>query len=283
MHGTNARLRTDPASRLAGLERDRPEWKTWLALLREIERELEDDHWLSSVDRLATGDWRLATGDVPLLQQRALELDGQRLQRLVRRLIVVASRAGESRAAELGAYRAHPDEAMRLVAAEIRGDHASGPLASIAHLAALPVLHACRRQLEASLPLGWASGFCPICGAWPVLAERRGLDRSRWLRCGGCGGGWEVEPLWCNYCGERDHRKLGSLVPEVPGDTPQVDTCENCRGYLKSVATLQALQPFELLLQDLETVELDLVARERGYVRPEAGAVAGRQAPVASR
>jgi FdhE protein len=78
-----------------------------------------------------------------------------------------------------------------------------------------------------------------------------------------------VEPLWCTYCGERDHRKLGTLVPDVPRDPLQVDTCESCRGYLKSVATLQAMQPFELLLQDLETVELDLVARERGYVRPE--------------
>jgi FdhE protein len=72
----------------------------------------------------------------------------------------------------------------------------------------------------------------------------------------------------CSPCGEREHRKLGSLVPEAPGDRLQVDTCETCRGYLKSVATLLALEPFELLLQDLETVELDLVARKRGYRRP---------------
>jgi FdhE protein len=35
------------------------------------------------------------------------------------------------------------------------------------------------------------------------------------------------------------------------------------------VATLQGIPPFELLLQDLETVELDLVALDRGYRRPE--------------
>jgi FdhE protein len=78
-----------------------------------------------------------------------------------------------------------------------------------------------------------------------------------------------VEPLWCSYCGERDHRKLGSLVLDGVGDTLKVDTCESCRGYLKSVATLQTIPPFELLLQDLETVELDLVALERGYERRE--------------
>ena len=57
-------------------------------------------------------------------------------------------------------------------------------------------------------------------------------------------------------------------MPDGTGETLKMDTCETCRGYLKSVATLQAIPPFQLLLQDLETVELDLVARERGYVRP---------------
>lgn len=269
MHGTTARLRTDAASRLAGLERDRPEWKTWLALLREIEQELEDEDWVPAIDPPpATRDPGLATEGAPLLQGQSLELDARRLQPLVHRLIAVATREGEGKAAELAAYRPDRDEVVRLVAAEIRGDHASGPLASIAHLAALPVLHACRRQLEAGVPLGWGAGYCPICGAWPALAERRGLDRSRWLRCGSCGSGWEVQPLRCTYCGERDHRKLGSLVPDLSGEMLQVDTCASCRGYLKSVATLQAIPPFQLLLQDLETVELDLVARERGYVRP---------------
>jgi formate dehydrogenase maturation protein FdhE len=59
-------------------------------------------------------------------------------------------------------------------------------------------------------------------------------------------------------------------VPETPGDVHKVETCDSCQGYIKSVATLQAIPPFELLLQDLETVELDIVARERGYGRPDA-------------
>ncbi|MGH7644152.1 MAG: hypothetical protein ACREMR_01065, partial [Gemmatimonadales bacterium] len=45
--------------------------------------------------------------------------------------------------------------------------------------------------------------------------------------------------------------------------------CETCRGYLKAVTTLQALPPVELAVRDLETVELDLVAVERGYTRPD--------------
>jgi FdhE protein len=57
-------------------------------------------------------------------------------------------------------------------------------------------------------------------------------------------------------------------VPE-DGDSLQVETCASCQGYLKSIASLQAIPPIELLLRDLETVEFDLVALERGYRRPE--------------
>ncbi len=56
---------------------------------------------------------------------------------------------------------------------------------------------------------------------------------------------------------------------EGRGDRLHVATCSTCRGYVKSFATLQPIPPFELLLQDLETVELDLVALDRGYARPE--------------
>jgi FdhE protein len=89
------------------------------------------------------------------------------------------------------------------------------------------------------------------------------------MRCGRCGGEWELQWLCCVYCGEREHERLGSLVPEGSGETLKVETCASCKGYLKSVATLQGIAPFELLLQDLETVELDLIALERGFGRPE--------------
>jgi formate dehydrogenase maturation protein FdhE len=57
-------------------------------------------------------------------------------------------------------------------------------------------------------------------------------------------------------------------VPEDGGDVLKVETCASCRGYVKSMATLLPIPPFELLLRDLETVELDLVALDRGYHRP---------------
>ena len=268
MHGTTARLRTDFAARLAGLERDRPEWKTWLALLREVEWELGNE------SPAASRQSPVVSPDTPMLQGQALQVDPSRLQSLVRRLTAVAG-------GSLQEYRPNRDEATRLLDAAVRMDEPAisvmaaearidaQALGSIAYLAAFPVLTGYARQLQSQVSKGWPHGYCPICGAWPTLAERRGLDRSRWLRCGRCSAAWEVVPLWCNYCGENDHHKLGSLVPDGTGETVKMDTCETCRGYLKSLATLLALEPFELLLQDLETVELDLVAVEWGYRRPE--------------
>ena len=42
-----------------------------------------------------------------------------------------------------------------------------------------------------------------------------------------------------------------------------------CRGYLKAVASLGALAPELLPLEDLGSVELDVAALEREYHRPE--------------
>src|SRR5207249_3820921 len=51
---------------------------------------------------------------------------------------------------------------------------------------------------------GWESGCCPTCGSWPLLGEFRGLDQTRYLRCGLCADGWEAPRLWCPYCANHD-------------------------------------------------------------------------------
>lgn len=271
MHRTTPGLRTDPAARLADLERRSPEWRGWLRLLREAGRTLNDDGWGTPFarDELAVA---VPRADAPLLQGRTLEIDADRLRRLVRRL------AG---AATLRGYRPSAAGAMELLAAAVRQERTGiealasadgvepGALATVAHLAALPLLQSCGRLLQDRVPRSWPHGYCPICAGWPILAERRGLDRSRRLRCARCGGDWEVQWLCCIYCGEREHERLGSLVPEAEGEVLKVETCATCHAYLKSVATLQQIPPFMLLVQDLETVELDLVALDRGYSRPQ--------------
>jgi FdhE protein len=281
MQRTAPGLRTDTAARLAHLERQRPEWHAWFRLLSEAARALDDGEWRKPLGEAQLGGRFAGSADAPLLDGQALRVNAGVAQRLVRRLASTAAVGHLTDAASLRGYRPTAAEAVALIGAAVRQDLtelaaladaagvARGPQISVAHLAALPLLQSCGRLLADQVPRYWPHGYCPVCGAWPILAERRGLDRSRRLRCGRCAAEWEVQWLCCLYCGEREHEQLGSLVPEDGGETLKVETCASCRGYLKSIATLLGIPPFELLLHDLETVELDLVAVARGYGRPE--------------
>jgi FdhE protein len=111
----------------------------------------------------------------------------------------------------------------------------------------------------------WERGYCPTCGSWPLLGEFRGLDQSRFLRCGLCAAGWEVPRLWCPFCDNRDHEQLTILCAEGEEMKYRASLCDCCRGYVKMVSTLGELPPPNLLVADLATLHLDLAAAERGY------------------
>jgi FdhE protein len=278
MQGTASGLRTDPAARLAELEQQRPEWRTWIDLLRKTAHELDDENWQVGLAERDIDSVQPDSGAPPLLHGRTIQADRRRMHPFVQSLLETADGGGTLpgfRIAELDSLSliqaavCQDPEALRALAWTLCVDDQA--LTSVAHLAAFPLLQSCGRLLEHKVPRHWPHGYCPICAAWPILAERRGLDRGRYLRCGRCGGEWEVQWLRCIYCGEREHERLGALVPEGTGELLKIETCASCRGYLKSVATLQGMAPFELLLQDLETVEFDLVALERDFGRPGTG------------
>lgn len=274
MSRTAAGLRSDPTTRLADVARQRPEWQGWIGLLDVARQAMVGSPWVATP---ATSDSSARAGE-PLLHGRTLRVDGGRAQALIEDLAFSAGEMEGGRA--LRRLRLSRADSLALIEAAItqntqliqilatQQDADAAALDSLAHIAALPLLQACSQQLQGLLPDHWPEGYCPICAAWPVLAERRGLDRSRRLRCGRCAADWEVEWLYCIYCGERDHRQLGSLAPDESGELFKVETCATCRGYLKSLPSLQGFSPLELLLHDLETVELDLVALNREYHRP---------------
>ena len=117
----------------------------------------------------------------------------------------------------------------------------------------------------------WEHGYCPACGSWPLLGEFRGLEQVRWLRCGLCAAEWEFPRLACPFCDNRDHQQLGYLHVEGEEGQRRASTCEECRGYVKMLATLGPLSPPRLLVVDVATLYLDLAAAECGYAVPGAG------------
>jgi FdhE protein len=259
-------------TRLDAFARHHPEWRAWLRVLEETLSALDDPLW-RAVAPQPRADRPPAA---PLLDGAALTLDARRARRWVQRLLRAA--AGEGPTA--GAALDRPTALAVLEAAMCQDRlrvrqyaHRTGvdaqALEAIAHLAVTPLLHACARHVAAWLPQAWPAGYCPVCGAWPALAELCGIDRKRQLRCARCGGAWAAPWLRCVYCGEGNHQRLGSLLPEGREETQTVETCLTCHGYLKTLTTLQGAPPHMVALDDLATIDLDLVARAHGYTRPE--------------
>jgi FdhE protein len=147
--------------------------------------------------------------------------------------------------------------------------YAADLVLTLLRLTLLPCLEHVAMQLapvRAAQP--WGRGYCPICGAWPVLAEQRGLEQWRYLRCGLCASSWEVDRLLCPFCTTRDFHVLGYLQVEGEELRQRVATCDACQSYLKLRSTLTPLTTPQLLVEEIALVHLDLIAMDKGYSPP---------------
>jgi FdhE protein len=253
--------------RVAQTRRDHPESEAWLALLESALTEGEDGgaRWDAAVPEPAL-DHRVKA---PLLSHTRITLDKSSSWRWVKSVLE-----------RVGGVNARAIDGLALLQAAVQQDDArvdalareAGADVHVvrvaAQMAALPLLQACGRRLAGHVPPSWWEGYCPVCGAWPVLAEYTGLERKRQLRCGRCGTGWAIPLLRCVFCDETDHEHLGYLTPETEA-TRRVEVCNSCHGYLKGLTTVRGLPPWAILLEDLATVPLDIAAIERGYHRPD--------------
>jgi FdhE protein len=253
-----------------------PDGRAWLTLLAETLRELNAPAWTAVVPQ-PDAERPVAA---PLLAGVALVVDPHMLRRWVRRLRQQAAKAtgpGTTPLAAMDSRRSDPlplfeaavclDETRLADLAKANGVDPSA-LGAFMQLATLPLLQACGLQLTRQVPIDWSYGYCPVCGAWPTLAEVRGLERTHRWRCGRCGGDWGLALLRCPYCGEANHQRLGALTAEDEEASCAVHTCLTCRGYVKTRAVLQPTPPYAVVLEDLATVDWDIVALERGYRRP---------------
>ena len=265
----------DVRQRLDALALVTPEWRGWLTLLQEALNEVNAPAWDSVEPSLDQNREPTA----PALAGARIALEPSLGREWARRLLQVAGRAGGAGAASLRAAAQRLDGLRFLEAAVCDDLDAVAGLAAdsgtdgkalgaLVGLAAMPLLQACRRRVVRGVAEGWSRGYCAVCGAWPTLAEVRGLERTIRLRCGRCGGDWRIEWLTCPYCSVADHERLGSLVSDSHGETRTVRTCAECRGYFKTVTTLGPWPPDQVSVEDLATVDLDVAALERGYGRP---------------
>jgi len=246
------------------LARAHPEWGAWLAVLEATAAEAAAAAWAAAVPVKTSETPPLLRG-ATLTVERAVA--DRWLQRLCAASNVVPLRKAAARADALAVLAAaiELDEASLAALARAAGAPEDAFVA-VAALAAVPWLEACGRHLA---PRAAGDGAaCPICGAWATLAEARGLEGKRRLRCARCGGDWQTEWLRCPYCGIADHARLASLVADATGQTRKVDACRECSAYVKTITTLTATDAATLRLLDLATVDLDVAALDRGFRRP---------------
>jgi len=208
---------------------------------------------------------------VNVLQQREDEQTVPRLQALVD----AATRGGlDPQQLFTEAFVQHREHVAEMAAlsgvdADLLITLAVQSVAPLSRAYAERLLPAIERVDDAS-PSGasWQPGYCPVCGAWPLMAELRGVELAQFLRCSACGSGWRSRRILCTYCGNDDFRDLRTLQVEDELRF-RLAVCERCKGYLK-IGNAFDPPPAELLpLDDLASVHLDVAAIERGYRRPE--------------
>ncbi len=128
------------------------------------------------------------------------------------------------------------------------------------------VADAVRRLKQRAPAARKTSGCCPWCGSPPGLASLKREGGQRVLFCSVCGESWEFSRVECPFCG--DQAGLGTLT--VGTDDPcSIETCGQCKGYLKTVDEGQLPRDEEVvpLVETTATVYLDLIAEKEGYAR----------------
>jgi FdhE protein len=273
-------MTTSSNTAVLDLGRQYPEWQPWLTVIEEVLREATDSKW----EALVAEPPESQESKVPLLAGATLSMDITAVGRWSERLMLAAYRSGGPKMSTLNGVQqkrlntvdlfksslCQNGKWLREAAVELDVD--VDALQAVALLIPVPFLQACNRRWASSIAESWTEGYCPVCGAWPAFAEVRGIERSRYLRCGRCGGGWQAQGLSCSYCGMTDHKELESLVPEQSGSTRAIEACRRCLGYLKSLTTLQRIPAERVLIDDLASVDLDIAALDQGYKKPDSPA-----------
>jgi len=113
----------------------------------------------------------------------------------------------------------------------------------------------------------WVFGQCPVCASPPLMARLAGKEGARHLTCSFCQLEYRAKRLMCPYCGEEDVKKLEVFsAAEEPGYF--VHVCTTCKCYIKTTDFREFDRVSVPVLDDLESLTLDMAARGQGFNRP---------------
>jgi FdhE protein len=116
----------------------------------------------------------------------------------------------------------------------------------------------------------WWKNYCPVCGSEPFMAWIRKADNMRFLGCSLCGTEWKFDRVTCPYCNNKDHERLKFFYFHE-GSPHRLYVCDACKRYIKCIdqRKTEVGQEINLSVEDMVTLYLDTLAREKGYVSGE--------------
>jgi FdhE protein len=111
----------------------------------------------------------------------------------------------------------------------------------------------------------WKRGFCPVCGKYPYFGIIT-KESEKIVECGLCGYQWNIERIFCPFCENKEQNKIKYFEDE---NDPQyrVYLCDECKRYLKTLNEENVDTYSHLEIEDVATLHLDLIAKERGYLK----------------
>lgn len=138
---------------------------------------------------------------------------------------------------------------------------ALAPFAYLLQCRALPADHAAIAEASRA----WDRGFCLACGSWPAIVEASG--GANLLRCSFCAAAWQLSSYRCIYCGS-DSERFITAAPDPEHASRRLQLCGECGGYVKAIEVPTPTEFPLVAVEDLASMDLDLVAIERKYLRP---------------
>jgi|GEM_PF-1649719 len=112
------------------------------------------------------------------------------------------------------------------------------------------------------------SGFCPVCGHWPVMAYLVGKEMKKTMACICCGTSWLFRRLTCPFCLNSNNNDLGYLHIEEE-KTISAYTCSKCRRYIKTKIVSDVhhtIKLEEIILDYLASGDLDIAAVQNKFI-----------------
>ena len=221
----------------------------------------------------------------PLLERARFPFDREQSAALFTEFLTLAASAnpalGEAASSLSKALEDKSLDLDKAMQAHLDGDEAffstwakttpSAPraLPMLVQAAMTPSLERAAMELESRTDLSqsWDHGHCPLCGSMPIMSELREKEGFRYNICGFCHAEYHAPRLQCPFCLEKDMDKLEYYeAPEEPG--VRINACKTCMLYIKTTDFRNLDRRSLPLVDDLESLSLDVAAREKKYKRP---------------